>query len=515
MPVEHGEPWESAGEPLLRVENLTKTFAGTTVLRGASLSLWAGEVHGLLGENGSGKSTLIKILAGYHAPDPGAVLALRGRPVALPLPASGLRPLGVAFVHQDLGLFDEGTVVENLRVGRYETGFGARIRWRDEERYVRSVLEEFELGVDPTVRVATLSEVDRALVAILRALDELRQGPAPGVLVLDEPTSYLPRDGIARLFAAVRAAATQGVAILFVTHDLEEVRTLTDRVTVLRNGRVVHSGATRQVDEEGLVRHILGAIPPAEHGAGAQGTVSKDVVAEVAHLSSAAVRRFDVAIRRGEIVGVTGLVGGGWEEIPYVLFGATRARGGTLTLLGAPFDLRSFTPREARRNGLALVPANRLRDGAAPLATVSENMTLPTLMQYYRHGAFRHAGEAREVERMMSDVDVRPPEPQRIFSTLSGGNQQKVIIAKWLATSPVLLIMHEPTHGVDVGARRQLLDLIQRAAHSGTSCLICSSEHDDLGKVADRVIVMRDGVPKDELWGNRVTAAEITARVLG
>jgi ribose transport system ATP-binding protein len=463
-------------------------------------------VHGLLGQNGSRKSTLIKILAGYHAPDAGGTLAVRGERVELPLRPADPRRLGLAFVHQDLALVDTATVLENLRVGRYETRAGWRIPWRRERQAVRAALARFGLGISPDASVASLREVDRAMVAILRALEQLRVVER-GVLVLDEPTAYLPRDGVERLFAAVREIAGMGFAVLFVTHRLEEVTAITDRVSVLRDGALVACEPTASLDEAALIERILGfslddLYPEPHHARG-------DVVLRASGVSGSLVRDFSFELRRGEILGITGLLGMGWEQVPYLLFGAEPALGGELEILGRRLDLGRLAPREAMAAGIALLPANRLRDGSAPLATVTENMTLATLPRYYRNGLLRRRAEQSTVYRLMGHFDVRPREPGRSLSTLSGGNQQKVLIAKWFATHPRVFLMHEPTQGVDVGARRQIFSHIRTAVEDGMPVVLASSEYEDLANLCDRVIVFRHGRPVSELAGETLTHARI------
>ena len=499
--------------PVLEASDVSKTFVGKRVLHDARLTLYGGEIHCLLGENGSGKSTLIKILSGYHEPDPGASVVVRGEPITFPLPVGGLRTFGVAFVHQDLALIESGTVVENLRIGRYKTGLGWHINWSRERDWTTTSLESFGLSLDPRAPLASVSEVDRALVAIVRALDQLAAGPTPGVLVLDEPTAYLPRDGVDRLFRAIRTAAARGFAVLFVTHNLAEVQAVADRVSVLRNGRLVHTGPAAGLSEAQLVEHILGGAlaksmgePPTRKGL--------EVRLRAERVTTREIAGFDVTVHSGEVVGVTGLLGSGWEHVPYALFGALPGCQGRLATPRGSFELSDFTPGKATASGLALVPANRLRDGAAPLATISENMTLAVLSRYFRGGWLRQRSEVNDVERLMADLDIRPPEPHRIFSTLSGGNQQKAIIAKWLTTNPALLLMHEPTHGVDVGAKRQILNLIRSAANDGAAFLLASSEYDDLAELANRVIIFRDGRPVEELNGNGLTADQIAERAL-
>lgn len=488
--------------PIIALNNFSKTFAGRTVLRAVDLSVRAGEIHGLLGQNGSGKSTLIKILAGFHHPDAGAVLSVRGRQVALPLRPGEPRIHGMSFVHQDLGLSPSMTVLENLRVGRYRTHVGWRVNWRDERRLVREGLQRFGVRADPDELVSSLGEVDRAMVAIVRAFEELRESEG-GLLVLDEPTPYLPRDGVDRLFASVRDVAAHGVGVLFVTHRLEEVKALTDNVSVLRDGELVATTTTASLSESALIELILGFalddLYPAPHDPQA------DTLLSVRGVASDEVEDFSTSIHCGEIVGFTGLLGMGWERIPYVLFGADRSAAGTVDIDGCSYDLRNFTPAKAMSLGFALLPANRLRDGGLPDATVAENLTLPTVDAFFSRGFLRRRRELRRVSELLQEFDVRPPDPERLFSTLSGGNQQKVLVAKWLETKPRVLLLHEPTQGVDVGARTQIFARIREVADEGTSVLLASGEYEDLAHLCDRVIIFRNGRSVAQLHGSALT----------
>jgi ribose transport system ATP-binding protein len=473
------------------------------------LDLSSGEIHGLVGQNGSGKSTFIKILSGFHSPDPGARLWVRGQAVSLPLTESDPKSLGISFVHQDLGLFDRGTVLENMLVGRYQTGAGWRISWRRERQRTRESLRKFGLDLDPETPVSELTDVQRAMVAIARALDR-SDGVESGVLVLDEPTSYLPRDSVDEFFRTVRQAAAMGFAVLFVTHRIEEVIALTERVTVLRDGEVVERAATASLTQRDLVATILGfsldQLYPSPH------VPKDDEILRAQNVSAPQIANFDLTLSRGEIVGLTGLLGMGQERIPYLLFGAERATGGTLKLADRTQDIASMTPGKAVEMGLALLPANRLRDGGMLSATALENMTLPTLPEYFAGGLLRHRRERKAVLNAMTEFDVRPPRPGHEFSTFSGGNQQKLLLAKWFATRPRVLLLHEPTIGVDVGAKRQIFKLIRDAAETGVGVIIAGVEYEDLAHLCDRVFVFRFGRVVSTLHGSDLTLSRIIER---
>jgi ribose transport system ATP-binding protein len=494
-------------DPVLSARSFSKTFSGKTVLRNLDLDILPGEVHGLLGQNGSGKSTFIKILSGFHAPDEGATLFVGGRQVSLPLDPGQPHLLGLSFVHQDLGLVPEMTVLENLRVGSYETGFGWRIRWRRERQNVREALSQFGLDhISPGAEIGSLREVERAMVAIVRALEQLK-GLTRGVLVLDEPTAYLPRDGVERLFDAVRTAAEAGFGVLFVTHRLEEVRALTDRVTILRDGEHAGTADTASLTERDLIERILGRAlgglyPNAHQMRGELALTARDV-------SGSVVNSFSIDLHRGEVIGLTGLLGMGQEQVPHLLFGSQRARSGEVTLRGRAYGLHRMTPRHAIDAGIALLPANRLREGAAQAATVTENVTLPTVRTYFSHGLLNHRRERHAVAARLKEFQVVPPEPMRRFASLSGGNQQKALLAKWFSTRPQIFLLHEPTQGVDIGAKQQIFGQIRDLAEAGGAVMIASVEYEDLAHLCDRVLVFRDGNVVAELRGTDLTEHRI------
>jgi ribose transport system ATP-binding protein len=492
--------------PRLELRHLSKSFGGTHALRNVALTVLPGEVHGLLGQNGSGKSTLIKILSGFYEPDEGE-LWVDGEQIRLPLAAGQFRELGMSFVHQDLGLVDSLSVLENLRVGELASSRPRwRIRWRAEKRRARETFARYGVRIDPTRAVRELRPVERGLLAIVRAIEESRVARAGyGLLVLDEPTVFLPREGIERLFALIREAAARGTAVLFVSHDLDEVREITDRVTVLRDGRVVGTVETGAASETEFVEMIVGrrlaALGDVEH---------RDLRATLPAISidglvGKTVKDVSLSLHGGEIVGLTGLLGSGFEELPYLLFGAQRARGGRLVLEGQEIDLTRLTPTTATRAGIALIPADRKEDGSVASLSVVENLALPALDRYFNGVFLERRRLRREGRALMSSFDVRPAEPDLPYGALSGGNQQKVLLAKWFQMQPRLLLLDEPTQGVDVGARQQIYEAITAAAHLSRTVVLCAStDYEQLATLCDRVIVFGRGRVWRELAGSEV-----------
>lgn len=487
--------------PVLELSFLSKTFSGTRALDDVSLTIEPGQIHALMGENGSGKSTLIKILSGFHHPDDGARMAVRGTPVDLPMKVSDPYTLGLGFVHQDLGLIEEASVVENLFIKRFETRAGW-IAWRRESRRAAALLERYGLAdVHPGASVASLGAPQRAMLAIARAvscLDEMPErdgGGRSGVLVVDETTSFLPPDGVERVLNVLRKVAAQGHGVLFVSHQLDEIYSLCDCVTLLRDGRVVTSAAISDLGRDELVEKMLTpGLAHLSHEAAA--TTDKAhggaVLLSVTDLRCGAMGPLSFSLGTGEVVGITGLLGAGFELVPYAMFGAVRASG-RLDLKSRTVKLSSLSPSQALRLGLGLVPGDRLAQGCLAEGTVAENSTVLLAGTMARHGFLSPRAESREAMAMIEDFDVRPRQAHTKLKYLSGGNQQKVIMAKWSRRNPTVLLLHEPTRGVDIGAKRQILARITAMAADGTGVVLASSDLGDLARVCDRVLVLRRG----------------------
>jgi ribose transport system ATP-binding protein len=512
---------EVAPKPVLSIGTLSKTFSGTTVLSGVRLEVGPGEVHGLVGENGSGKSTLVKLLSGFHVPDAGAAVELGGRPVKLPLTAAQLRERGLRFVHQDLGLAPTLTVADNLLVD----DLAIRSRWwlraSVERQKAREVMAPFGRALDPSTKVRELSAADRAHVAIVRAVSQLNQrrseGDAePGLLVLDEITAFLPREGRDQLFSLIHDVAARGDSVLFVSHYIDEVLDITSRVSVLRDGRLVETISTDSVDSDGLVKLIIGRSLGVELSGSQESTPVGREVARVSGLAGQLVHGVDFVVHHGEVVGLFGLLGSGFEEVPGLLFGSTQEAHGELRLGDKTVDLATLSPRQATELGIAFVPENRQTEGAAESLTVAENlMHHRILRRYQKRSKLNRRAVAREVRALLDEYDVRPRSPNAQLSQLSGGNQQRVIMAKWLSTEPSLLLLHEPTHGVDVGSREQILLRIRSAARNGMAVVCASSDPEQLAELCDRVLTFERGKVVAELTGldlNKDTIVESSYR---
>ena len=505
----------SAPPPVLELDNLAKTFGRTKVLDNVSFSVASGEVHCLLGHNGSGKSTLIKIVGGYHQPDPGTSVTINGQVCELPLTSKRVRERGVRFVHQSLGLVPSLTVAEHFAQDRRDSGNSWLFSPRRAVDATDEVLREYKVGVDPTARIETLSAADRALVAIVRAVDALRrrpQGVGRGLLVLDEPTAFLPRDEVTRLFETMRAIADQGAGIILVTHDTDEVLAVADRVTVLRDGKVAGIVPRADLGQKTLVRLIVGhELEPKREAAMAQTSFARHAVGRIE--SSGIVRDLSLSVGRGEILGLTGLIGSGCADVLHALFGSRPAKG-RLTLGGRDIDLASLHTRKAIASRIAFIPSDRPGAGVALDLSVAENVALLTLPVAINPAFFSAASLERAVSPRLVEATVRPPDPSLEIGRLSGGNQQKVVLAKWLASRPTLLLLDEPTQGIDIGAREQIFGMLRQLAATGTGMICASTDHDQLAQLCDRVLVLNKGRFACELSGDALTPTRIGEAVL-
>lgn len=493
-----------APQPRLLVEHLSKTFGRNRVLTDVGLDLRPGEIHGLVGQNGSGKSTLAKILTGLHDPDPGATISVDGDALALPVQPRDARAHGMAVVHQSLGLVDGLSVLDNMRVGRLRPSrFLRRIDWDHERAQAAAVFERIGRTVPLDVPAGALREEERATVAIARALQDAT--PGTGLIVFDESTRSLGRRSLEHFFAILHDIVGTGTSVLLITHRLEEVVTAADRVTVLRDGRTVVSG--REVEgmtEPQLAALILGSAivdldrrVPAAVGAGAPSV-------RVEGVTGLQVDDVSFEIRQGEILGLTGVGGSGYDDVPYLVSGVSRAVAGTVRLPGADVALPGLTPARAAEHGIALVPEGREHAGVAVGMTVAENIALPQTARV-RHGLRPLARSAEHdlVREWIRHLDVQPPRPDAAVGTLSGGNQQKVFVSKWLATDPTLLVLHEPTQAVDVGARHTIVAAIHEKAAEGVFVLVAGSDENELALLCDRILVFEEGRVRRELTMTR------------
>lgn len=476
-----------------------KQFGATYALRDVTFEVRRGEVHALVGHNGCGKSTLVKIISGYQSADTGRIEVADVD--------NGAPRVGV--VHQDLGLCRSATVVENCGMGSYRRRFGL-IDWKRERRDAAAILAS--LGADFRLDdvVDGLSPADQAITAIARALKASGGLDGLDLLVLDEATAALRGPDAEKVLAAARAVAAQGGGVLLVTHHMSEVLAVADRATVLASGQVVDTVNVSETSEDGLLALIAGGrVPPPVRPGGGAGPPGGAGVLAVSGLTGGAVQDMSFQVRPGEIVGLTGAAGAGHDDVPYLLCGVTRRSTGEVRVLGASYTGGSV--REAQQARMGMLPADRLRQGVAPNGSVRENLS-PASRRAHRTGGVlqvrREKAWARDICR---EYAVVPDDPEAPMSALSGGNQQKVLFARVLEHEPRVLVLHEPTQGVDEGTRRALMRRVRDLVDEGLGVLYVSSDAEEVAECADRVLVMRRGVLVAELAGGLATMDDIYA----
>ncbi len=485
--------------PRLEVRSLSKTFAGVTVLKDAHLEVRAGEVHALIGQNGSGKSTLIKLISGVYRADHGGEVFVDGKRIGTPVDPARLHDEGLAFVHQDLGLIPDLSVRENVRVGRHSTTrFTGWINKRSDAEAVRESLEFLNLGhISPETKVGSLRPSERVGVAIARALQERRVGS--GVVVFDESSRAIPHEALDDFYDMVGLLTSQGTGVVIVSHNLTEVMQIADRVTALRNGRVVEMGLpTSDLDEAALTKLVLGRYGELDDFAQSMPSEIRDGGIELREVRGGRIRRVSASVKRGEVVGFTGSVDSGLPSLAPLVAGATDGSG-TVVVDGTELPLERASIRKALRAGVAFIPQDRHGQGLATDLTVEENVTLPHLRKRGKPWFTGLGWQKSETEAVLKAFEVTPPDRHAVVATFSGGNQQKVLMGKWLLGGPAALVLDDPTQAVDVGARAAVLRATRQAAVDGAAVVLCSSEVDDLAAVCDRVIILEEGKVVNEL----------------
>ena len=493
----------------LSVREASKIFGGQVALDHVSIDVEPGEVRALVGQNGCGKSTLIKILAGFHQPEPGTEVTVGGQELAFSDPTSS-ESIGLRFVHQDLGLVGNLDVVDNLAIGQgYLTGITKTIRWKQERIAASEALLALGYDIDVRRAVGGLAMSERTAVAIARAMST--RGTPATMLILDEPTANLPGPEAERLYALVRRVADSGVAVLFVSHHFDEVFEMADSVTVLRDGKHVITRPVEGLTEDELIEHVVGRKLD-EYDKEGHVRAHGEVILELKNLSGAAVQGIDVTVHAGEVVGIAGITGSGREEVAALVFGG-HGHGGEVVLDGEVLPVSR--PDISIDRGMALVPAERHQNASLMAQSLRENITIVDPGRHMSMGILRHRSEKSDVTVWLERLDVRPAQSEFTMAQLSGGNQQKVVIARWLRQEPKVLVLDEPTQGVDVGAKADIHRMVDEAAAQGAGVLVLSTDHEELVRVCDRVIILRRGKAVDELSGPRLTNDSITAATIG
>ena len=501
-----------AADPLLDLRGVTKRFRGVTALDAVDFSVRAGEIHALLGENGAGKSTLIKVLTGVHARD-GGEFTLAGRSIAPQSPKEA-EALGISTVYQEVNLVPSLSVAENIALGRQPGRFGF-VSWRAVRRHAADVLAKLEIDCDVNAELGTLSVAHQQMVAIARALD-LRAK----LLILDEPTASLDEREVDELFTVIRRLRGEGMGIVFVTHFLDQVYAVTDRITVLRNGRLVGVFNTAELPRLQLVATMLGREVHDTSGtrrttATASGRSTPAAVALQARglVRGEAVKCVDVTLHRGEVAGLAGLLGSGRTETARLLFGIDGLDAGEIRVGGQPAKLGS--PRDAVRLGLAFCSEDRKTEGILPNLSVRENLILALQAKQGLWRTVTRAEQEKLCANYISALRIKTADAETPIKNLSGGNQQKVLLARWLATRPEVIILDEPTRGIDVGAKAEIEELIAKLRTDGLAVLLISSEIEEIVRNCGRVHVLRERRPAGEAAGAEIEPARLMRLMAG
>jgi ribose transport system ATP-binding protein len=481
----------STEEIALEVRGVSKSFPGQVALDAVDISIQCGEIHSLVGQNGSGKSTLIKLLSGYHQPDYPTKATVRGSEFQLG-DGTAARRHGITFVHQDLALIDSLSALENMAIGTgYQARRFGRIRWGSERRRVAQTFDRLHLEIDPGELVGNLSAAERTSLAVARAISapDHTNSTRANLVVLDEPTATLAADEAVRLFVLLKRLRDDGVAILFVSHHLDEVVGQTDRVSVFRDGQRVATTNAAAVDQRRLAELMVGgALEPRNKVRTVNDAAP--VRLELKAVAGGPLLPLDLDVREGEIVGIAGLDGSGRESIVGMLCGRI-SREGKVLVGGA--EIPSGDPRRALKGGLGFIPNDRSRNGLVPTMTLEENVTLGDVSNHVNHRWLSKRSERREASRWIRDLAIKASGPTAPIGTLSGGNQQKVLLARTIRSDPSALLLDEPTQGVDVGGKLEIHRLVEDAAQAGTAVLVASTDSEELANLCDRILVLYRG----------------------
>jgi ribose transport system ATP-binding protein len=490
---------EQTDAPILGMLHISKSFPGVQALRDVQLEVRRGEIHALMGENGAGKSTLMKILAGIYHPDSGTI-EIDGQPVSIDTPKKA-KALGISIIHQELQLAPNLSVAENISMGREPHAVGGWLDLRTMNRDAQQVLEQVGAAFTPTTIVSTLGIAQQQLVEIAKALSEHAR-----MLVMDEPTASLSERETQKLFEIIRTLRAQGIAIIYISHRMSEVYELADRVTVLRDGQYVGTLTGDVITADELIRRMVGR--PLHDLYMHEVIDAGEIVLEARDLTDGRdIGPASLVLRRGEIVGLAGLIGAGRTELARLLFGADHASGGTIQINGRTVTIRH--PSDAIRSGIGLVPESRKEQGLFLQMAIKENITINAMPQLSVAGFLDMFRLQRAAQKQVDDLNIRPASLDQAVINLSGGNQQKVVLARWLTLNPAVLLLDEPTRGVDVGAKAEIYRIMSQLARTGVAILMISSELPEILGMSDRILVMREGRIVAELPGRTTTQEEI------
>lgn len=469
--------------PYIELKNIHKSFPGVCALKNVSLSICPGEVHGLVGENGAGKSTLIKVIAGYHQPNKGEYF-IEAKPANIHNPNDAILS-GIAVVYQELNVVDSLSVAENIFYGRLPRTLFGRVRWKELYENTDQILKRLGMDIDPKRKVGFLSIAQKQLVEIARSISM-----NPKIIIMDEPTSALAPAEIEKIVEIVKKLKEQQVGILYISHKLEEIMEICDRVTVLRDGEFIQCIGKDEVDETKLINLMVGRNLDEMYTR--TNCAGKEIALNVSHLSTDKVRDISFYVRKGEIVGFSGLMGAGRTELAKGIYGADIRRAGTIEIFGE--SLQKNSKEKAVRMGMGFIPEDRKDEGILPNLSVGKNTTISSMASCALGGIIRHSRETKIADQMIADFRIKTPDRNQLIVNLSGGNQQKVLISRWLSKENLkILIVDEPTRGIDVGAKEEIYNLLDELAQKGLAVIVMSSEMQEILGVCDRIYVMRGG----------------------
>lgn len=483
---------------ILAMHNITKTYPGVKALNNVSVDFVAGEVHAVMGENGAGKSTLMKVLNGMISADSGEIW-FNGERVSIHSPRDA-QALGISMIHQELNPIKDLTVAENMFVGRYPVKKGI-VDWKGMYEKCQELFEHWGVEFDPRHKVRLMSTAEIQMLEILKAISYDAK-----LIIMDEPTSALTEREVQKLFSFIAELKAQGITIIMITHKIDEVFAVSDRVSVLRDGQYIGTAPTKELDRDHLItmmvgREISNVFPPrafTDHG----------TVLKVTGLNRGSkVKDVSFELKKGEILGFAGIMGAGRTETMRCIFGLDAMESGSVELNGQKLQIRS--PRDTIKNGIVMVTENRKEDGLVLCRSILENAVLPSTFRNSRHGILEKGSETEAAIEVCKKLRVKAPSYSSIVNQLSGGNQQKVIIAKWLLMSPSVLILDEPTRGIDVGAKSEIYQIMNELTEQGVSVIMISSDMEEIIGMADRILVMCEGQISGELRRGEYTQEKI------
>lgn len=490
----------------LEIKNVSKTFPGVKALNNVQFDIRLGEVHALVGENGAGKSTLIKILSGFQQPDAGAVITIDGKETKLDGVMDAIKQ-GISVIYQDFSLFANLTVAENIGINEIIEKNSPILKWKDINEKAKQALAFLETDINPKEIVENLSVAKQQMVAIASAIAQDAK-----MIIMDEPTSALSRGEVEHLYEIIETLKKRNIAILFVSHKMDELFHVADRFTVFRDGQYVKTVQKDEVTESDLVALMVGRKVEIKNYANLE--VKGDVALELKNLSKKGnFKDINLTLKKGEVLGITGLVGAGRSEMAQAVFGINAPDAGEIYINGEKVHIKS--PAEALKHGIAYIPESRQTQGLVLQKTVESNITLPVLSKFKsKMGIIDRKKQRASVDKWVNMLDVRPNDPDMLAMQLSGGNQQKVVLAKWISTEAKILIIDEPTNGVDIGAKAEIHQIIRKLADEGTAVIVISSELPEILSVSDRVLVMRKGHIAGEFLNADLTQEMIMSKAV-